>query len=135
MKATVALLDKNGESVVERVLNVLNSFDVGAPSHFGLILPNKSLFEKNVEIIKKQGLKSSTVAGYVTTKPKSNSDYEHLQLDDAALLLEGEYIHPYPKMPLQKNLPKNRFTAKPLCIHYSSKLMETIHFCCSRTAG
>ncbi len=78
MKVTVAVLDKNGDGAVETVLDVLNSFDVGSPSHFGLVTPKKSLFEKNVEIIKKQGLKSSTAAGYVTSKPKSNSDYEHL---------------------------------------------------------
>ena len=89
MKVTIAVLDKNGDSAVERVLNVLNSFDVGQPSHFGLISPKKSIFEKNVEIIKKQGLKSSTVAGYITSKTKSNSDYEHLQVNDAALLFEG----------------------------------------------
>jgi len=89
MKVTVAVLDKNGDSTVERVLDVLNSFDLWMPSHFGLISPKKCVFEKNVEIIKKQGLKSSTAAGYVTTKPKSTSDYEHLQLEDAALLFEG----------------------------------------------
>ena len=89
MKVTVAVLNKNGDSAVERVLNLLNSFEVFAPPRFGLITPKKSLFEKNVEIIKKQGLKSSTAVGYVTSKPKSNSDYEHLQLDDAACSLRG----------------------------------------------
>ena len=82
---------------MNRVLDVLNSFDLWVPSHFGLISPKKGLFEKNVEIIKKQGLKSSTVAGYVTSKPKSTSDYEHLQLDDAALLFEGRVYSPVPK--------------------------------------
>jgi asparagine synthase (glutamine-hydrolysing) len=89
MKVTVAVLDKNGDSTVERVLDLLNSFELWTPSHFGLIYPKKCVFEKNVEIIKKQDLKSSTAVGYVTSKPKSTSDYEHLQLDDAALLFEG----------------------------------------------
>ena len=57
MKVTVGVLDKNGDSTVERVLDVLNSFDLWMPSHFGLISPKKCVFEKNVEIIKKQGLK------------------------------------------------------------------------------
>jgi asparagine synthase (glutamine-hydrolysing) len=106
MKVTIAVLDKNGDSAVERVLNLLNSFDVGLPSHFGLISPKKSIFEKNVEIIKKQGLKSSTVAGYVTSKPKSNSDYEHLQLDDAALLFEGRVYSPIPKTAVTEQIAK-----------------------------
>jgi len=97
MKVTVAVLDKNGNGAVETVLDVLNSFDVGSPSHFGLVTPKKSLFEKNVEIIKKQGLESSTAAGYVTSKPKSNSDYEYLQLDEAALLFEGRVYSTVPK--------------------------------------
>jgi len=106
MKVTIAILDKNGDSAVERVLNLLNSFDVFAPPRFGLISPKKSLFEKNVEIIKKQGLKSSTVAGYVTSKPKSMSDYEHLQLDDAALLFEGRVYSPVPKTAVTEQVAK-----------------------------
>ena len=106
MKVTVAVLDKNGDSAVERVLNLLNSFEVFAPPRFGLITPKKSLFEKNVEIIRKQGLKSSTVVGYVASKPKSNSDYEHLQLDDAALLLEGRVYSPIPKTAFMDQIAK-----------------------------
>ncbi len=107
MKVTIAILDKNGDSAVERVLNLLNQVDVGAPTHFGLITPKKGIFEKNVEIIKKQGLKSSTVAGYVTSKPKSTSDYEHLQLDDAALLFEGRVYSPLPKTAVTEQIAKN----------------------------
>lgn len=89
MKVTIAVLDKNGDSSVNRVFSVLDSFDLWVPARFGLITPKKELFEKNVEIMKKQGLQSSTVAGYVTSKPKSSNDYDHLQLEDAALLFEG----------------------------------------------
>ncbi len=106
MKVTIAILDKNGGSAVERVLNLLNSFDVFAPPRFGLLSPSKSLFEKNVEIIKKQGLQSSTVAGYVTSKPKSNSDYEHLQLDDTALLFEGRVYSNVPKTTIMEQAAK-----------------------------
>jgi asparagine synthase (glutamine-hydrolysing) len=107
MKVTVAVLDKNGDGAVEKVLNVLNSFDVGLPSHFGLVSPKKSLFEKNVEIIKKQGLKSSTATGYVTSKPKSSSDYEHLQLDDAALLFEGRVYSTVTKTAVMEQVAKS----------------------------
>ena len=106
MKVTITVLDKNGDSAVDRVLNILNSFEVGLPSHFGFISPKKSLFEKNVEIIKKQGLKSPTVAGYVTSKSKSNNDYDNLQLDDAALLFEGRIYSPIPKTALTERLAK-----------------------------
>ena len=106
MKVTVAVLDKNGDSTVERVLDVLNSFDLWMPSHFGLISPKKCVFEKNVEIIKKQGLKSSTAAGYVTSKPKSISDYEHLQLDDEALLFEGRVYSPITETAVTQQVAK-----------------------------
>jgi asparagine synthase (glutamine-hydrolysing) len=106
MKVTVAVLDKNGDSTVERVLDVLNSFDLWMPSHFGLISPKKCLFEKNVEIIKKRGLKSSTVAGYVTSKPKSTNDYQHLQLDDAALLFEGRVYSSIPENVVTQQVAK-----------------------------
>jgi asparagine synthase (glutamine-hydrolysing) len=106
MKVTVAVLEKNGDSAVERVLNLLNTFDIFAPPRFGLITPKKSLFEKNIEIIRKQGLKSSAVAGYVTSKPKSNCDYDHLQLDDAAVLLEGRVYSPVPKTAVMEQVAK-----------------------------
>ena len=107
MKVTIAVLDKNGESAVKRVLEVLNSFDIGQPSHFGLISPEKSLFGKNVEILKKQGLESSTVAGYVTSKHTLMSDYENLQLDDAALLFEGRVYSPVPKTTVTEQVAKD----------------------------
>ncbi len=107
MKVTVAVLDKNGENVVERILDVLDSFELWVPSHFGLITPKKSLVEKNVEIIKKQGLKSSTVAGYLTSKSNSTSDYEHLQLDNSALLFEGRVYSSVPKTAVMEQVGKN----------------------------
>ena len=107
LKVTIAVLDKNGDSAVTRVLDVLDSFDLWMPARFGLITPKKGLFEKNVEIMKKQGLQSSAVAGYVTSKPKSNSDYEHLQLDDAALLFEGRAYAPIPKTAITEQAAKN----------------------------
>ena len=107
MKVTIAVLDKNGDSAVTRVLDVLDSFDLWMPARFGLISPKKGLFEKNVEIMKKQGLQSSAVAGYVTSKPKSTSDYEHLQLDDAALLFEGRAYSPIPKTAITEQAAKN----------------------------
>ena len=105
-KVTIAALDKNGNNIVERVLDALNSFDAEVPAHFGLISPKKSLFEKNVPIIKKQGIKSSTAAGVVTTKTKLASDYEHLQLDDSVLLFEGRIYSSVPKKAVMEQVAK-----------------------------
>ena len=106
MKVTVAVLDKQGKSVVERVLGVLNSFNVRQPSHFGLVSPKKNLFEKNVEILRKQAVASSTLAGYITSKPKASSEYENLQLDDAALLFAGRVYSPAVKTAFTEQVAK-----------------------------
>jgi asparagine synthase (glutamine-hydrolysing) len=106
MKVTVAVLDKQGKSVVARILEVLRTFDVGQPMHFGLISPKKVLFEKSIGILSRQGLDSSTLAGYVTSKSKSASDYEFLQLDDAALFLEGRVYAPIPKTAILEQVAK-----------------------------
>ncbi len=107
MKVTIAVLDKNGDSAVNRVLDLLNSFDVGQPSHFGLISPKKSVLEKNVEIIKKQGLKSSTVARlrYLKTQVKQviMSIYSWMMQHFS---LKAEFTHLYQKLLLRNRLPK-----------------------------
>ncbi|MCX6643673.1 MAG: hypothetical protein NT043_00480, partial [Candidatus Bathyarchaeota archaeon] len=89
MKVTIAVLDKQGKSVLERVIVVLKAFDVVQPSHFGLISPKRSPVEKNLDVLRKQGMDSSTLVGYLSSKPKSANGYEFLKLDDAALVFEG----------------------------------------------
>ncbi len=94
MKVTVGVLDKNGKSVVDRVFDTLESFGIWQPVNFGVISSKKSLFEKSLGILRRQGLNSSTLAAYVTSQPKSASSYESLKLDDAALLFEGKVYSP-----------------------------------------
>ena len=106
MKVTIAVLDKQGNSVAARIIEVLKSFSVGQPSHFGLISPKKSLFEKSIDVLSKQGLDSSTLAAYVTSKPKSVSDYEFLKLDDAAFVFEGRVYSPIPKTAIIEQVAK-----------------------------
>ena len=60
MKVTVAVLDKHGDNVVDRVLELLNALGDGRSSHFGLVSPKKSVFEKSLGILSRQGLNSST---------------------------------------------------------------------------
>jgi asparagine synthase (glutamine-hydrolysing) len=106
MKVTIAVLDKQGKSVVERVIAVLKAFDVVQPSHFGLISPKRSLVEKNLDVLSKQGMDSSTLVGYVSSKPKSESGYEFLKLDDAALVFEGRVYSPIPKTAVMEQVAK-----------------------------
>ena len=97
MKVTVAVLDKHGNNVVDDVLDVLVELDDWRPSHFGVVSPLKSVFEKSPDILKRQSFVSSTLVGYVSSRPASASGYEFLQLEDAALVFEGRVYSPIPK--------------------------------------
>ena len=109
MKTTVAILDKEGNNVVDRVLDVLNTLSGRQPSHFGLISPMKSVFEKSPGILSRQGIDSSTAVGYVTSKHMSSSSYEFLQLDDTALVFEGRVYSPIPKKAVLEQVAKEPF--------------------------
>jgi len=106
MKVTVAALDKQGKSVVDSVFEVLESLEFWQPAHFGVISPKKSVFEKSLGILRRQGLDSSTLAVYITSQSKSASHYETLKLDDAALLFEGKVYAPIPQTAVTEQLAK-----------------------------
>ena len=106
MKTTVAVLDKEGNNVVDRVLGVLNTLSGRQPSHFGLVSPKKTVIEKSPGILSRQGIESSTAVGYVSTKPTASSLYEFLQLDDAALVFEGRVYSPMPKTAVMEQVAK-----------------------------
>ncbi len=94
MKTTVAILDKEGNNIVEQVIDVLNTLSGRVPSHFGLVSPKKTVIEKSPGVLTRQGIESSAVVGFVSTKPISLSGYEFLQLDDAAVVFEGKIYSP-----------------------------------------
>jgi asparagine synthase (glutamine-hydrolysing) len=94
MKVTVAVLSKEGDNVIDAVLDVLKSFDVAEPLHFGLIAPKKGHFDKNLALMRKQSAETSVLAGYATTQSRTASGYDHLQLEDAALFFEGKIYAP-----------------------------------------
>ncbi|MGD0449718.1 MAG: asparagine synthetase B [Candidatus Bathyarchaeia archaeon] len=104
MKTTVAVLDKEGDNVVERVLDILNTLSGRQPSHFGLVSPKKIVIEKSPGILSRQGIESSTAVGYVSSKPAVSSGYEFLQLEDAALVFEGRVYSPIPKTAVMETL-------------------------------
>ena len=120
MKTTVAVLDKERDNVVDRVLDVLNTLSGRQPSHFGLVSPTKTVLEKSPGILSRQGIESSTAVGYVSTKPAVSSGYEFLQLDDAALVFEGRIYSPIPRSAVMETVSK-----EPLhCEALMQSLME-----------
>lgn len=106
MKVTVAVLDKQGSNVVNRVLDVLREVDVGHSPHYGLISPKRGLFEKNLNLLTKQSTESSTVMGYAASQPATPSGYDFVQLKDAALLLEGKIYEPISKTAITQQVTK-----------------------------
>jgi asparagine synthase (glutamine-hydrolysing) len=107
MKVTVALLDKHGDNVIDRVLEVLNSFEGRQSAHFGLVSPQKTVLEKSLGILRRQGLDSSCLVGYISSKPTASSSYEFLQLDESALLFEGKVYSTPPKNALKEQVVKD----------------------------
>ncbi len=105
MKVTVAVLDKNGNNVAEKLLEALKEFRIEQPSHFGMISPRKSVFDKNLDLLSRQSPTSSTVVGYASSKPATKG-YEFLQLDEAALVLQGKMYSPPSKADALQQLTK-----------------------------
>jgi asparagine synthase (glutamine-hydrolysing) len=106
MKATVAVLSKQGENVVETVLDVLKSFDVAQPLRFGLVAPKRSYFDKRLSLLSKQSAENSSMAGYATTQTRTASRYDFLQLDDAALFFEGNVYSSIPEKEISEQVSK-----------------------------
>jgi asparagine synthase (glutamine-hydrolysing) len=107
MKVTVAVLNKNGDNAVTDVLDGLHSFDVGQVSHFGVVTPKKSFFEKPLGIVNRQGLEESTIMGCISTRAIVSSGYDTLQLDNAGLLFEGRVYSPIHKEALIKQMTEH----------------------------
>lgn len=107
MRLTVGVLDKNGDNVVNRVLDLLHSFDFGQVSHFGVITSRRSFFESPLGIVNRQGLEASSVLGCISSRPIGSSGYESLQLDDSALLFEGRVYAPIDKESLTMQVEAN----------------------------
>jgi asparagine synthase (glutamine-hydrolysing) len=93
MKATVAILDKHGNNSENKIIDTLKIFDAGGLLYFGLISAKKMISEKNLELLYKKKTGSSTLVGYVSTKPQQATNYKFIQLDNAALVFEGR-IYP-----------------------------------------
>jgi len=97
VKVTVAVLSKEGRSVVEPVLDVLRSVDVGQPLNFGLMTAKRGNCDKNLALLSKQSSESSVVAGFATTQSKTAAGYDFLSLKDTTVLFEGRIYSPIPK--------------------------------------
>jgi len=97
MKTTFAVLSKDGHSVFEKEIAILKLFDLGQPMYFGLVSPKDSLLEKNFAMLNKKCMDWSTLAGFASSRSKTASGYELLQLDDASIFFEGRVYSPVPK--------------------------------------
>ncbi len=106
MKITFAVLDKNQDNVVTTVLDLLQSFDIGQVSHFALCTPKKSYFEKTPGILNRQAINSSVMLGAISSRPIQSSNYDFLQLENAAAAFEGRIYKPIPKTALTQQLSK-----------------------------
>ena len=104
MKVTVAVLDKQGNKVNEKVLELLKEFSVEQLSYFGLVSPQKSVLDKNLDLLSKQSPDSSTSVGYASSRPKAASGYEFLRLDDAALVFQGKVYSSVSKTAVMQQL-------------------------------
>lgn len=105
MKVTVAALDKQGNSVAEKMLKVLKEFSVEQPFHFGFVAPQKSVLDKKLDHLIRQSPQSSAAVGIASSKPSSKG-YEFLQLEDAALVLQGKVYSPPSKADALQQLSK-----------------------------
>jgi asparagine synthase (glutamine-hydrolysing) len=103
MKVTVAALDKHGNNVAEKILPILEEFNVEGPLRFGFVSPRKSILDKNLDLLGRQSSASSTAVGYASSKPAAKC-YEFLQLDDATLVLQGKVYSPPSKAAMLQQL-------------------------------
>ena len=106
MRVTIGVLDKQGNSAVNRVLEVLKTFSSEQPLHFGLMAPQKSVFDKSLDLLGRQISSSSTITGYASSKPEASSGHAFLQMDDAALVFEGRVYQPIAKADVMQQLAK-----------------------------
>jgi asparagine synthase (glutamine-hydrolysing) len=96
VKVTIGVMDKQGNNVANKVLEVLTEFGVLQPSYFGLVGPRKRVLDEKPDLLVKQSSESSTFVGYASSKPAAKG-YEFLQLDAAALVFQGKVYSPLSK--------------------------------------
>ena len=118
MRVTVALLDRQGINVVERVLEVLKAIGAEGISNFGLISPNKSYLNDSLDFLYRQCLKSPVAVGYASSQPRSSNGYDFLQLEDATLVFEGSVYSPVSKTAIIQQLSKEP--------HHCEAILQTL---------
>jgi asparagine synthase (glutamine-hydrolysing) len=105
MKVTIAALDKHGNRIGAKLLEALKELRVEQPCHFGIVSPHKSILDRSLDLLSRQTPQSSTLIAYASSKPAAKS-YEFLQLDDAALVLQGKIYSPVEETALENQLTK-----------------------------
>ena len=93
MKVTVAVLNKQGDSAVTTVLDLLNTFDVRSGFYIsGLLHLKRAFLRKALGIVNRQGLEPRPFLGCISSRAIVSSGYDFLQLDDAALAVRGKNL-------------------------------------------
>ena len=105
MKVTIAALDKQENSVKEKLIEVLRGFIDEQVRYFGLISPVKTIHEKSLDLLNRQSSDTSAAVAYVSSNSASKG-YAFLQLNDVDLVLQGNIYSPVMKKVLQQKLAK-----------------------------
>jgi asparagine synthase (glutamine-hydrolysing) len=106
VRTTIALLNKNGESALPSVIEVLKSGWVEQPLSFTVVAPQKVASHKSPNVLCKQGLDSATVFGCAYTKD-ARKNFDFLTLEDSSLVFEGKIYTPVTKEAIAKQAAKN----------------------------
>lgn len=104
MKMTVAVLDKSGENVVPKIIEVLKALSPEGTSHFEIATPSTVAPAKETKSLRVQKLSSPVAVGL--TKSKHSTETELVRLEDATVVFEGRVYSP-------KSTPIVELMAKP----------------------
>jgi len=89
MKAIAAVLDRKGESAVQKVVSMLAVMGHGGADAFGIATQNRVAVEKSLEKLQIEGWKSSTAMGHVFLKVLARDEPQPKQIGNAAFIFDG----------------------------------------------
>ena len=97
MKTTIAVLNKQGENVVETIIGALEKIYLKNETLFGLATPSNLSTDKNAEGIRAQKLSSPTAIGSASSDANSKGGMEMLKLENSTIAFDGRIYAPTPK--------------------------------------
>lgn len=106
MRTTIAVFNKQGESALPTVIDVLKSGWVDQPLEFTVASPKKVVSHKSPNVLCKQDLNEPALFGCSFTK-EAKKAYSFLQLNEASLVFEGKLYNHIEKEALTEQAAKN----------------------------